>query len=426
MVNRVQHKQPMKRITAIAALLILTGVANSHAVLFVRELWDNTTNVASNLKGVGNGTTSFGFAGPAWGVSPSTNINLVVDPLFEVFDWMEDVYPMLPSEKDTTGALTLRVNTNGWDSTSYAFRTLATGSRIVFASNSTNYFSARIIKRGLWYSGYGQDDAAVGIGFAQNNTGTGHFVGAGFTRTVAANGGGGYLTLDGSTDIGDTVYITTGTLGQAGYPNHPGDSGGPYYVRAYGPLQEVEGYFGISQYVNGGLLAGRIITTASGNAQMDVRTYVSTDTIDVDPSTVIWNVSYSFTETLPMSQLLVWMHGTNAPVAIDGIRVATTWAEAIGVDIVGPPSVSPTNVVYSGTPATFTAYANIDPADGWYQWLDNGTNIPGSSGFGTNFGSFTLPSPTPADSGSYSLIFSNYYGVAVTSVVQNLTVLLSS
>ena len=426
MVNRVQHKQPMKRITAIAALLILTGVANSHAVLLVRELWDNTTNVASNLKGVGNGTTSFGFAGPAWGVSPSTNINLVVDPLFEVFDWMEDVYPMLPSEKDTTGALTLRVNTNGWDSTSYAFRTLATGSRIVFASNSTNYFSARIIKRGLWYSGYGQDDAAVGIGFAQNNTGTGHFVGAGFTRTVAANGGGGYLTLDGSTDIGDTVYITTGTLGQAGYPNHPGDSGGPYYVRAYGPLQEVEGYFGISQYVNGGLLAGRIITTASGNAQMDVRTYVSTDTIDVDPSTVIWNVSYSFTETLPMSQLLVWMHGTNAPVAIDGIRVATTWAEAIGVDIVGPPSVSPTNVVYSGTPATFTAYANIDPADGWYQWLDNGTNIPGSSGFGTNFGSFTLPSPTPADSGSYSLIFSNYYGVAVTSVVQNLTVLLSS
>jgi hypothetical protein len=127
-----------------------------------------------------------------------------------------------------------------------------------------------------------------------------------------------------------------------------------------------------------------------------------------------------------MSQLLVWMHGSNAPVAIDGIRVATTLAEAVGIDIVGPPTISPTNVVYSGTPVTMTAFANVDPADGWYQWLKNGTAIPGSDGLGTNIGSFTLPSPTPADSGSYSMIFSNYFGVPVTSAVQTLTVLLSS
>jgi len=414
----------MKRITAIAALAIFTGMAQSHATQTIRELWDNVTNTVANLKGTGSGTTSLGFPASVWNVNPTTSTIFQIDPTTDIYDWMEDVYPMLPAAKDVPGALSMAPgNTNGWDSSSWAVRLVSNGSRILFSSNSTNYFSARIIKRGLWYNGYGQDDSAVGIGFASGSSTSAHFVGAGFTRTVAANGGGGYLTLDGSMDIGDTVYITTGTLGQTGYANHPGDSGGPYYVRAFGPLQEVEGYIDGSPYVNGGLLVGRIITTSSGNAQMDVRTYVSTDTINVDPSTVIWDVSYSFTETATMNNLLVWMHGTNSPVMIDGIRVGTTWAEVIGEEIVGPPTVSPTNVVYAGTPLTLSVFANVDSQDGWYQWLKNGTNIPGSDGFGTNFGSYTIASPTTADSGNFSLIFSNYFGLTITSAVQTVTVL---
>lgn len=418
------RKQTMKRIFPLIVFFILATVAPVPAVQLVRELWEGITNTASNLKGLGSGTTSLGFPASVWNVNPSTSTVFQVDPTTDIYDWMIDVYPLLPPAMNSAGVLSLAPgNTNGWDSSSWAVRLLATGSRISFSSNSTNYFSARIIKRGLWYSGYGLDDSAVGIGFASGSTTTAHFVGAGFTRAVAANGGGGYLTSDGSTDIGDTVYITTGTLGQAGYANHPGDSGGPYYVRAYGPLQEVEGYIFGSPYVNGGLLVGRIITSASGNAQMDVRTYVSTDAIDVDPSTVVWDVSYSFTETVLMNNLLVWMHGTNTPVMIDGIRVATTWAEAIGAEIIGPPTVSPTNVVYAGTPLTLSTFANIDPEDGWFQWLKNGTNVPGSDGFGTNFATLLLSSPATNDSGNYSVIFSNYYGVAVTSAVQVVTVL---
>ena len=59
----------MKRIIAIAALLILASVAQTRATLFVRELWDNVTNgtqLATGgypLQGQTNGTTSYGFLG---------------------------------------------------------------------------------------------------------------------------------------------------------------------------------------------------------------------------------------------------------------------------------------------------------------------------------------------------------------------------
>src|SRR5262249_18117414 len=63
------------------------------------------------------------------------------------------------------------------------------------------------------------------------------------------------------------------------------------------------------------------------------------------------------------------------------------------------------------------------PTDAWYQWLKNGTNIPGGEGFGTNFAAYTISSPVTNDSGNYSVVFSNYYGVAITSSVQTVTVL---
>jgi len=436
----------MKRTALIAALAVFAGVVQSNAVQTVRELWDNVP--AGQLKGVTNGTTSLGFypsAGVKWVVNPAdpaaTNV-MLIDSANDAMDWQLGLFDILPPSAGDPGTMALvGNNTNGWDSGSWAVRMLASTAQINFSSNSTNYFSARLLKRGLWWynepaasntNNYGPDDAALGLGFASGSTTNARFVGAGFTRSIAVNGGGGYLSQNGITDIGDTLYVTTGTLGQSGYDNHPADSGGPYFARAYATnfLNGVTGYLSSypymnDLYVNGGLVVGRIITSTSGNSEFAARVYVAAETMPVDESTVIWDVSYNFTETANMTYLLVWMHGNNNgnPCWLDAIRVAKTWAEAVGAEIVGPPTASPTNTVYEGAPVTFSVFANVDPDNAAYQWMKDGTNLPGGTGLGTNYATYVLSSATTNDSGSYSVVYSNYFGVAVTSEVRTLTVL---
>lgn len=425
----------MKRTIIIAAMLAIAAVVQTSATETVRELWDNIP--AGQLKGTANGTTSLGFysAAQKWVVNsadPAATNVFLIDASDDALDWQVGVYPMLPASMNAPGTLSMvQPNTNGWDSGSWATRLMAQSAWINFTTNSTYYFSARLLKRGTWYvvsgtNGYGQDDAALGLGFASGTTPSSVFVGAGFTRTVAANGGGGYLASDGLTDIGDSVYITEGTLGQAGFPGHPSDSGGPYYVQAYGTAQEVEGYIFGSPYVNGGWLVGQLKTTTSGASELDVKCYISGATVATDPSGVIWDATYTFTNTTTMNYLLLWMYGNNNanPCRLDGIRVGTTWAEVIGEEIVGPPTASPTNVVYAGTPVTFSVFANVDAADAWYQWLTNGVPDTNGMGMGTNFATYTLTNPITANSGmTISVVFSNYFGLALTSSVQTLTVL---
>ena len=430
----------MKRIITIAALLSLASVVQSNATQTVRELWDNVAGTANGyLQGATNGNTSLGFfAGLKWTVNPAdpaaTNA-LLVNASSDAFDDYLRVYPILPASATTPGTLNLpQPNTNGWDSGTWATRLLATSSDIHLNANGVYYFSARLVKRSFYYpvsgtNGYGADDAELGIGFSQGNGASSFFVGAGFTRSVAGNpsGGGGYLTSDGSTDIGDSVYATSGTLGQAGYANHPADSGGPDYVRAYGFPQEVEGYIGGSDYVAGGWLVGRLTTTTSGSSELDVRAYVDGDTVDTDPSLVDWDIMYDFTNTVNLNNLLVWMYGNNNynPCYVDGIRVGTTWAEVIGEEIIGPPTVSPTNTVYPGTPLTFSVIANLADENSWYQWMTNG--VPDTNATGVGINTYVLANPTTNNSGeTFSVAFSNGFGggsLVLTSAVQTLTIL---
>jgi hypothetical protein len=429
----------MKRIITIAALISIAGVVQSNAAQIVRELWDNVAGTAGGyLQGATNGNTSFGFfAGQKWTVNPAdpaaTN-SLLVNASNDAFDDYIKVFPMLLASATAPGTLNLaQPNTNGWDSGTWGTRLLATASQIHLNANGVYYFSARLVKRSFYFptggtNGYGADDAALGFGFSQGSGASGFFVGAGITRSVAGNpsGGGGYIAADGSTDIGDSVYVTSGTLGQAGLPGHPSDSGGPYYVRAFGFPQEVEGYIGGANYVAGGWLVGRLTTTASGVSELDARVYVAGDTIDTDPSLVSWDVAYNFTNTVTLNNLLVWMYGNNNfnPTYVDGIRAATTWAEAVGEEIIGPPIASPTNSVYPGTPVTFTAVADVADANSWYQWMTNGVPDPNGSGLGSN--TYTLPNPVLANSGmTVSVAFSNGFssGLVLTSMVQTLTVL---
>ena len=429
----------MKRTLATTAFLIFASVAQSNATLLIRELWDNVSGTAGGLlQGATNGTTSVGFNPLGKWAANSADVaitNVLRVSNNDAFDDYIRVSPMLPASATAPGTLALvQPNTNGWDSGSWAIRLLAVPSKIPLNASGVYYFSARLVKRSFYYpvsgtNGYGLDDAALGFGFATGNSSSAFFVGAGFTRSVAGNpsGGGGYLAADGITEIGDSVYVTSGILGQPGLPGHPGDSGGPYYVRAYGPPQEVEGYLGGGNYVAGGWLVGRLTTTPSGSSELDVRAYVAPDTIDSDASLVNWDIQYFFTNTVVLNDLLVWMHGNNNsnPTYVDGIRVATTWAEVIGEEIIGP-FASPTNSVYPGTPVTFSTVASLNPGGGWYQWLTNGIPDTNAAGIGTNFSTYTLANPVTYNSGmTFSVAFSNGFasGLVVTSGVQTLTVL---
>ncbi len=451
----------MKRIIAITTLLILASLMQTRATLLVRELWDNVTNgTAVNLgtysiQGQTNGTTSSGFLGNTapWNVNPNdlvaTNA-LLVDSAQDVYGDYVKIYPDLPSTWTVLGSLYLaQPNTNGWDSGTWATRLLGTSSWIHLNSNGTNYFAYRWVKRSFYYpvsgtNGYGEDDAGLGVGFANGNASGSTFVGVGITRSEKqfTYTGNGYTNLAGTADIGDTPYITAGTLGQAGYPGHPGDSGGPYYVQAYagdgsgsGVINQCEGYTGgypISTngntYMWGGIMVGRIVTTSGGNTEIDVKNYSGSDPIanvvDTTPNpSTGWDAVYHFTSTANLNYLLVWMYGNNHanPCQIDGIRMANTWAEILGEEAQTPTLTpgNPTNTYFQGTPLTFHETAAIDVAtNGWYEWLYNSNATLGASAVGIGSNSFVLANPLVANSGYYSVAFSNNWdgtGLLVTS-----------
>lgn len=435
----------MKRILAISSVLLLVSAASSRASLLVRELWDNVTNgnqVAAStypLQGQGNGSTTAGFLG-IWNVNPndsSATNTLQLNSSQDVGEFYYAIYPDLPVEWSAPGSLFLpQPNTNGWDSGTWATRLLGTTSRINLNSNNTNYFAFRWVKRSFFFTsggtnGYGEDDAGLGVGFANGSASGSTFIGIGITRSVAHNtyDGTGYTNLTGTADLGDTPYITAGTLGQAGYPQHPHDSGGPYYVQAYagdgsgsGVINQCEGYTSgypssssANQYMWGGILVGRIVTTVGGNTEIDVKNYSGQDVVanvvDQAPNPATgWDAVYHFTSTVTLNSSVVWMYGNNHfnPCQIDGIRVASTWSEILGQEV-ETPTISPfnsTNTYFQGTSLTLSGVGSLDSGAGWYEWLYN-SNAAALNYSGTESNSFPLPSPVIANSGYYTLAFSN-------------------
>ncbi len=315
----------------------------------------------------------------------------------DVWDFYSGLYGYLPEQWTSPGALSLTANnTNGWDSGTWATRLMASSSWIKPNSNSTNYFSFRWVKRSFFYpvsgtNGYGPDDGGLGVGVSSGAVSNSAFVGIGITRSVAqyTYTGTGYTNLAGTEDIGDTPYITSGVLGQPGYPGHPSDSGGPYYVQGYagdgsgfGVINQCEGYLSGypimtngNTYMWGGCLVGRIVTSTGGNVEVDVKNYASIDpvanAIDTtnDPVTG-WDAVYHTTiSAANLNYLVVWMYGQNSanPCMIDAIRVANTWSEALGQEaetpIIIPDGASnPTNTYFQGTAITFTNTSEIDYA----------------------------------------------------------------
>jgi hypothetical protein len=417
--------------------LISGGHNTASATQLVRELWDGGSGQHPIDGVVSNDMSTLGLnPNTTWMASPAGNTSLRFDNWN--LDWeIGDSGTLLPPTANGNGGLLAYYGGNGnmettltnpvtslpygdYSSQCYATRALSTNAYINFQANGTYYFSVTFIGGGgyNWWSG----DMAGGIGLASSSATNADFVGFGWTRLSP------FYLADGTTDVGSSLYVTAGTLNQpgSGYNNdangQPTD-GGPYYPRAAGAIESLTSTPGSTGAGNGGILIGQLITTPSGASTISVLRVGPYGAIPTDPSAITWDATYSFTETNVMTRLLVWENGTG-PAVMDPIRVGTTLAEAIGVEVVGAPIAAPSNPVYAGTTVTLsTTYAGLNSGSFplSYQWLSNNVPIdPTINSTATN-ASLVLPSTTTNFTADYSLLVTNGYG-STTGAVTHLTV----
>lgn len=446
------------------AVALLAGTSQVHASQTVRELFDKIGNADYiSVEGLAGGATSIGLQG-SWSVYPKEggiydSTNSVYIPTGSTgivykdtwsLDWPLDNLQyggiLLGHNASQNGLLNFNSGGNlnslqdtntglpygNYTSKSYATRALTPGAQINFQANGTYYFSVRVVKSYPWWVG----DTAAGVGFSAGGATNSPFVGIGVTRT-------GLMDNDTvtPTSIGDSTYLSVGTLGQAGFSNHPDDSSGPYFPVARGTT----GYWtnlanGARNYGTGGtydgvcagLLVGRLTTTVSGNSTLDVKAYlpmapmytnivagVTNVTLEQDINNITWEATHNFTETNVMTHLLVWMHGQNV-LEYDAIRVGTTYGDVVGFELIGAPVGSPSNTVYQGVDLTISQNVGINsgriPMS--FQWRSNGVDIVDA----TN-ATLVLSNPQPNQTANYSVTVSNYYGGPVTSPETLITIL---
>lgn len=403
-------------------MLALASVWPAHATQIIRELWDGPNSKFALDGSWGDGASSFGFASnTTWVTSPAGNTSLRFDGTWNL-DWMVgDGDTLLPCTANGQGGTLAYYGGDGnmpssltnpatglpygnYSSQCYATRALATNSYINFNANGAYYFSVRFVGGSGW--SWWTGDMAGGVGFAAGSATNADFVGAGWTRLSP------FLMDDGVTDAGSAAYVTTGTLDQAGVASHPDDSGGPYYPRAAGSAGVL---------TNGGpgfLLVGKLTTSVGGASTISVKAYPGYNTPASDPGSIVWDATYSFTDTNLMTRLLLWDYGTG-PAVQDAVRVGTDYGSVVGLEIVGSPNASPNKTVYAGTTVTLsTTYAGLNTGTYpmTFQWLSNSVPLTDA----TN-ATLVLTGTTTNFTADYSLAAANVFGT-ITSAVTHLVV----
>jgi hypothetical protein len=423
---------------AIGVAALFSGIPNAaNATQTVRELFSNLPNNVNasdgtSLNGLTNDFTSVGLSTGYWTNNPPNsfgvqNNNMGYKGSFTV-NWVlqglqgnilpdaangengcVDCYPMTT----LTNPATMQPY-DTWDPSFYATHPLDPSAYVNCQAAGTNWFSVRIEKNYSWSTG----DSSAGLGLSTGNGTNDHFVGIGVTRPTT-------LAADGVTDIGDTDYATHGTLGQAGLPNEA-DTGGPYLPLATGPAQLYNSGVGAVNWAETGFVLGRLVTTPSGNCELDVVTILPSVTLPAglptDPSQITWDATYTFAETNVMTQLLVWMHGPN--VEYDGIRMGTTYADAAGLETIGAPVASPFSTVYANTTVSISdAYAQVSSANTplSIQWLKGGVPIDPTVNPTATTATLVLSNTVVGDTGDYSVFVTNAFG-QTTSPVTHLAV----
>jgi len=453
-------KPSYSRVLAVlGAAALFSGTHNAaHATQTVRELFDKIGNSDYiTIDSLAGGATSFGLQG-TWATSPwggivDTGTGLVTNTVPSTGIVYKDTWSLdwplqglnnglvLTHGGGQNGLLNFNsggnlgtiVDTNtlvpfgNFTSQSYATRPLTPGARIDFKANGTYYFSVRLVKSYSWWVG----DNSAGVGFSTGGGTNDHFVGVGVTRKST------FTAEDGVTEITNTTYISTGTLGQDGLPAHSDDSGGPYYPRANGSPGLWEFGPGGVDWAQGGLLVGELTTTTSGASTLNVKAYlpncpVYTNgvlytgtnnygvpiTLEPDINNITWDATYNFTETNVMTHLLVFMHGTGA-LEYDALRVGTTYGDVVGLELIGAPKGTPANTVYEDVTLTISQLAGVNSGQipMSFQWRSNGVPIVDA----TN-ATLVLTTPKTNLTANYSVVVSNFYGT-LTSPETLITVL---
>lgn len=390
-------------------ITLLAGAMPSQATQTVRETWDGIAPPA-------NLPIYQAYGGPAT-VGFVTNVTWIANsntPIMSVDNNSENVTPGLPGSFGSAGNIWSDVYagspppgglTDYEDPRSWAVRQLIPASQINFNANGTYYFSIQFEHN---------NDGILGMGFANGTNDAAQFVGAGITR--ASYQSGRFTNSDGSSiELGNTLYITTGTLGQPGDPSDPWYGyypvEGPAMVMAY--ATNSIGLIAPNSGFQTGLLVGKLTTSAGGNSTLSVSWLTNGVTVPTDPGAMVWDATYAFTETANMNYLLLWQTASSYDNAINAFRVADSWGEVVGVE--SKISISPGNSVPAGQSVTFSSIAHNTPVT--YQWLDNGGPILNA----TN-ATYTIASPGVGDSGIYTLVVSNAYGLSTNNPAIQLTV----
>jgi hypothetical protein len=417
-------KSKRKLCGAVAASLLI-GISQTHATQTVRELFDNlagaTVGDGTTIDGMTNGATTVGLQG-AWLNHPPGGTGIGYKGSWSL-DWVMQGLDgtTLPHKAGINGQNGLlnryegNLNTLTNPATSepygtlspqiYATHPLSPSAYADCSANGTYWFSVRIEKNYSWAAG----DSSAGLGLSTGGNLTNRFVGFGVTRP-------GTKAADDVTDWGDTDYVTYGTLGQAGLSALQPDTGGPYLPLAVGAAQLWNSGLGAVNWAEAGLLVGRLTTTAGGNCTLDVVTFLPNATLVIDPGSIVWDATTSFTETNVMTHLLVWMHGPN--VEYDALRIGTTYADVIGLELIGKPKATPSSTEYAGTTVTVSqdAAVNSGLTPMSYQWLSNNVAIDPIAEPSAATASLLLTNTTTAFTADYSVIVSNYYGMLTSSV----------
>jgi hypothetical protein len=417
--------------------LVLAGATVLNATQTVRELWDNVWITGNDrpINQVNDGTTSCGFQpGVNWYLNRNVPLMQVAQnfnvggvpglPVVEVRNagiWSQCF--LAKTNYTNLGLIDDDVYGPTMDPRIWGVRQLATNAQINFNANGVYYFSFGVDHGG---------SSCVGIGFTTGTNESSRFVGAGFTRPTYQSGS--MTNESGPIELGNSLYISTGTLDQtdpSGTDTYGFGVMGQALVRAYSTNS-------VGTQTGSGTLIGRLTTSVGGNATLQVVWIPSGTAMPTDVSQIVWDVTYSFNETSLMTHLLIW-HNTLWNVwpycASDSIRVGDSFGDVAGLEnfqVVARPQL--TN--YAGTAVSIWATNGATAEPPSFQWRKNGVNlsdvtgsISNSVGVATAAGvsavQLSLLNPVPSDTGNYDIVISNSFGM-VTSAVVSVTILPSN
>lgn len=434
--------------------VVLTSASATLAKQIVRETWDGFYAIGNLYPAndiVTNSESSIGFlASSPWITNPAQHDNNTLISIRSFFpeDWN---YGLPPSYSGTAAGVCQDNSFPGasgphslWTDGDWMVRQLSSESSIDFNAEGEYFLAVHVgMDQGFaQYVGALAGTGAGGMGFADGTTTNANYVAIGVTGTNVFLGPPDASNPYGTINAGKSAYVSQGTLGQPGNTNtllYHADgtltnfTGGPYYIRAYSTNRA-----GLC-VGDGMLILGHLVTHVGGNATIEVKffNYNYNDMMDLTTNGITWDCSYSFNYTGTMNYMLLFENG-EFPLYIYDFRVATTLADAVGMDAMVLADPQPD--VYAGWALNLTNYTGLanpnsnptlpgttDYGTISYQWQQDGQDITGATNSFLNFASTSMSDPSMpngTDAGKFTCVSTDVSGTwgSITSPPVNVTV----